>query len=110
MAEPTLTDVFGAGATQDATTLTISKAALASVGLTASTTNTAESLLLAIILKAEMTLTESNQANNSDQSLNILTATTPSYTTRNNSIYTRNSITIELDKAAGTLTIDPDDY
>lgn len=61
MAEPTLTDVFGAGATQDATTLTILKSDLAGLGLTAAAGNTAESLLISIVLKAAGLLTEVNR-------------------------------------------------
>ncbi|MBC1242280.1 hypothetical protein GNE10_35350, partial [Nostoc sp. 2RC] len=58
MAEPTLTQVFGANATQDATTITITKADLTGVGLTAASENTAESLFTAIVLKAQTALTE----------------------------------------------------
>jgi hypothetical protein len=108
MAEPTLQQVFGSNAVQDATTLTISKADL--TGLTASANNTAESLLVALILKAETYLNDTNQANNIDQSVSITTATTPSFTNRNNVVYIRDSITVEIDKIAPTLTIDPDDY
>lgn len=72
MAEPTLTEVFGAGAIQDATTLTITKADLASVGLTASAGNTAESLLAAIVLKARDYLTDVSFNSNPDQSITVL--------------------------------------
>lgn len=61
MAEPTLVDVFGANATQNATDLVIKKADLAALGLTASAANTAESLLISIILKAAAVLTEVNR-------------------------------------------------
>lgn len=56
MAEPTLAEVFGASASQDATTLTITKASLP--GLTPATNNTAESLLAAIVLQCFGTLTD----------------------------------------------------
>jgi len=72
MAEPTLQAVFGAGATQTSTTITITKADLTSVGLTASATNTAESLLAAIVLKAQTALTQSAFDTNIDQSITIL--------------------------------------
>jgi hypothetical protein len=45
-----LSQLFGGGATQTSATLTISKADL--IGLTASSSNTAESLLVAILLTA----------------------------------------------------------
>ncbi|MBD2495006.1 hypothetical protein [Nostoc sp. FACHB-280] len=110
MAEPTLTNVFGTGATQDASTLTISKSALATVGLTASGSNSAESLFVAIILLAQSYLNDTNQANNINQSVSISTASTPSFVSRDNTTYIRDSIAIEIDKLAPTLTIDPDDY
>lgn len=71
MAEPTITQVFGAGAAQTATSITIQKADLASTGLTASGTNTAESLLTAIVLKAREHLTPTNFESNTDQSITI---------------------------------------
>jgi hypothetical protein len=72
MAEPTLSQVFGAGATQTASSISISKADLATVGLTASATNTAESLLAAIVLLAKNALTDTNFEANLDQSITIL--------------------------------------
>lgn len=72
MAEPLLTDVFGANATQDASTITIAKSDLAAVGLTVSATNTAESLLASILLMAQQSLTETNFGTNQDQSITIL--------------------------------------
>lgn len=62
MAEPSLQSVFGPGATQTSTNLTISKADLATVGLTAQASNTAESLFVAFILIAAKELTEANRA------------------------------------------------
>ncbi len=72
MAEPTLVQVFGAGATQSATTITILKADLAAVGLTASASNSAESLLGAIVLNAKTYLTQANFDANINQSITIL--------------------------------------
>ncbi|MDZ8108984.1 MAG: hypothetical protein RM338_25630 [Nostoc sp. DedQUE12a] len=48
----TLTELFGASATQTATELVIKKADLVAVGLTPSANNTAEQLLVAILLQA----------------------------------------------------------
>ena len=111
MAEPSVKLVFGDGATQDATTLTISKADLTSVGLTPSATNTAESLLLAIVLKFKSVLTEAARDTNIDQSVAVVDGFSPSITTRNNLIYLRNTISVEVDKLmSGADTIDPDDY
>lgn len=110
MAEPSLAQVFGENATQDTNLLTIAKADLVAVGLAPSATNSAESLLVALLLKWQTILNDTNQANNIDQSVSITTATTPSFTNRNNAVFIRDAITVEIDKPAGTLTIDPDDY
>jgi hypothetical protein len=111
MPEPTLTQVFGVNATQTSTTLTISKADLVSVGLTASANNTAESLLLAIVLKFKAVLTGTARDTNMDQSVAVTDGFSPSITTRNNVIYLRNTISVEVDKLlTGADAIDPDDY
>jgi hypothetical protein len=109
MAEPTLVQVFGTGATQDATTITISKADL--TGLTASTTNTAESLLTALILKAKTYLNQTNFDANIDQSIVIDTGFS-SFTNRgtNNTPYRTDQLTISLAKIDSGSTLDPDDY
>lgn len=62
MAEPSLQDVFGSGATQSSANITIAKADLASVGLTAQNSNTAESIFVSLILLAARSLTEANRA------------------------------------------------
>ena len=67
--EPTLVQVFGSGATQTETQFIINKADLAEVGLTPSETNTAESLFVAIQLKAREHLTETNFQSNTEQNL-----------------------------------------
>jgi hypothetical protein len=108
MAEPTLVQVLGANATQNATTLTISKADL--TGLTASTNNTAESLLIALLLKAKAYLTTTNQENNIDQSVTITDGFIPSFVIRDNAQYRQDTLTVAMDKPAGSATIDPDDY
>lgn len=72
MAEPTLADVFGGNASQTTTTLTIEKSDLAAVGLTASATNSAESLLAALLVIARSALSQSNFESNLDQSVTIL--------------------------------------
>lgn len=109
MAEPTLQQIFGNGATQTATQLVISKADLATVGLTASATNTGESLLAAIVAFSQQTLTDTNQDINADQSISI-SNNTDTLITRNNTVYRRKSKTIEFDKADMSANFDPDDY
>ena len=112
MPEPTLVQIFGAAATQTATTITIAKADLASVGLTASATNTAESLLVAILLKAKSVLTPLALETNPDQSITVTEADFNFQTliTRNNAIYRQSSYAINLQKLDAGNIIDPDDY
>lgn len=74
MAEPTLEQVFGVGSSQDDHTLTISKDALATVGLTPQAVNTGESLFAAILKLAANSLTASNQTLNPDQHCSIQAA------------------------------------
>ncbi|ARV63368.1 hypothetical protein BZZ01_32740 (plasmid) [Nostocales cyanobacterium HT-58-2] len=109
MAEPTLQQIFGEHATQTATTLTIAKSDLAITGLTASATNTAESLMSAIILLASKYLNEENQQTNADIQITIA----PGFDTlvnRNNQTYRQRSYTVEFQKVDTTSTIDPNDY
>jgi hypothetical protein len=111
MAERTLAEVFGANASQTSTDLVIKKSDLVAVGLTASANNTAESLLVAVALKAKVTLTDEARDTNIDQSVAITDGFSPSITTRNNAIYLRNTISIEVDKLlTGADVIDPDDF
>ncbi|MEH1809645.1 hypothetical protein [Nostoc sp.] len=111
MAEPTLTAVFGANATQTSTDLVIKKSDLVDTGITPSGSNTAESLLLAIVLKFKAVLTDTARETNIDQSVAVTDGFSPSITTRNNAIYLRNTISVEVDKLlTGADVIDPDDY
>lgn len=109
MAEPTLQQIFGAGATQTATQLVITKADLAAVGLTASATNTAESLFVAIMFIAKQSLTDANLQTNPDQSISIADSF-PSLVTRNNAQYRQNTYSVNLQKLDAAVTIDPDDF
>lgn len=112
MAEPTLTAIFGAAATQTATTITITKADLTAVGLTATATNTAESLFVALLLKAKEVLTPLASETNADQSVIIALPDFNAQTlvTRNNQTYRQSSFTVNLQKLDAGNLIDPDDY
>ena len=107
MAEPTLQQIFGANATQDATTITISKADL--FGLTASASNTGESILVSINLTARNYLTEANYVSNIDQSIYIEDGLS-SFTTREDTAYRQDQITFNLAKIDTSNAINPDDY
>ncbi|NWF58116.1 MAG: hypothetical protein HXY43_02045 [Fischerella sp.] len=109
MPEPTLTEVFGGGATQTATTITINKSDLPR--LTASANNSAESLLVGILLKAKIALSKNRFDADIDQSIYIDDAY-PAFTFRgiNNDQYRVDQLTINLAKEDTSSAIDPDDY
>lgn len=111
MPKPSLAEVFGAGASQSLTTITIAKSDLASIGLTASATNSAESLLTAILLKAKSYLTEAAFEANIDQSTVVGTGF-KSTTIRgtNNTQYITDQLTVTLAKIDPQDPIDPDNY
>ncbi|HEY9660514.1 MAG TPA: hypothetical protein V6C65_18830 [Allocoleopsis sp.] len=110
MAEPTLTQVFGAGTTQDSTTFTITKADLASAGYTPSASDSAEKILAAIIDKARQSLTSTGADTNSDQSIVFDDNPFFSGTERNNTRYTRLSLTVNFDTAVSVTGIVPNNY
>jgi hypothetical protein len=109
MAEPTLTDIFGAGATQDENTITIQKSSLPR--LTPSANNTAESLLTGIVLKAQTSLTQTNFDGNIDQSIYLSTGF-PSFTNRgaDNTQYRVDQLNINFAKVDTGAIINPGDY
>lgn len=111
MAEPTLVQVFGTGAVQDANTITIQKSALATVGLTVAASNKAESILAAILLLARNHLTQANFDADIDYSI-IVENGFSSFTTRgtNNTSYRTDQLTVTLAKPDSGSTLDPDDY
>lgn len=110
MAEPSLTEIFGAGATQDANTITILKADLP--GLTPTANNSAESLWVGIFLKGKSHLSAANYEANPDQSIVISTPTigAQALTTRNNQQYRQYTENVNLYKLDNAATIDPDDF
>ncbi|MBD2435829.1 hypothetical protein [Nostoc sp. FACHB-110] len=109
MAEPTLQEIFGSNATQDINTITIRKSDL--TGLTASASNTGESLLVAILLKAKVNLTQTNFDSNIDQSIYIATGFS-SFASRgtDQTQYRTDQLTVTLAKIDQQSTFDPDDY
>lgn len=110
MAEPTLADVFGTGATQDINTITIQKSALATVGLTASADNRAEALLTAIILTAQNTLTETNRSQDLTNRHLSITYSGQDLVEQNSTMFLRDAFTILLYKSTTRSDIDPDNY
>lgn len=110
MSEPLLTDVFGAGAVQDVSTVTVQKSALSAVGLTPGAANTAESILLSIIMIASNSLTESNRLTDS-----VLRNVSVSYSGQDlvegsGSNFRRDAWTVLAYKDTPIVAVDPDDY
>ncbi|MBN3926113.1 hypothetical protein [Nostoc sp. NMS4] len=116
MAEPTIVQIFGTGATRlasGATTATtglfIPDSALTAAGLATPSTATAEGHFVALLLAAKAYLTQSNFDANTDQSL-LLADGFSSFTTRGTDNYRQDQITVSLSKIDTSSTIDPDNY
>jgi hypothetical protein len=111
MAEPLLTDIFGAGATQNASSITLLKADLP---LTAGINNRAEQILAAIVKKASLTLTPANYGTNPDQSVNMAAGfDSLVYRTDTAGVTTthlQTQIAVNFSKPQATSGITPDDY
>jgi hypothetical protein len=110
MAEPTLQDIFGAGATQDATTITILKSDLP---MTAAAVNGGERIFAAIAKKASGVLTTTAFAANADQSISAQTGfDSIIYRTFNSvqSAYLQTQLTFNFAKIQTTAGVTPDDY
>lgn len=109
MTKPTLTDVFGANASQTGTQLIINKADLAAMGLTASATNTGESLLFAIALNAKLVLSNANRLTNPDQKLAIDSGY-DQIATRGTTTYYQTAYALTAQKLNNTPVARADDY
>lgn len=109
MAEPTLESVFGTSAVQDLSIITIAKSDLP--GLTADANNTAESLLVAILLKVQIGLSQANFDSNLDQSIYVDNGF-PNFAFRgpDNDQYRVDQLTVNFAKPDIGSAINPDDY
>jgi hypothetical protein len=110
MAEPTLQEIFGAGATQDATTIHILKADLP---MTAAAVNRGEQVFSAICKKAATPLSTTNFSTNGDQSINIAPGfDSLAYRTIGTVQTTllQTQLTINFAKVQASSGITPDDY
>ena len=107
MAEATLIEIFGAGATQTATSITILKASLPT--LTPIATNTAESLLAGILLQAKTTLTTTRRDSDTSQGIAIESGY-DSLAYRGATAYYQAALSITLQKINSSTVIDADDY
>lgn len=111
MPEPSLAQVFGANASQTATELIISKSDLASIGLTPSANNTAESLLVALMLLAAGYLSTTNQDSiNPDIQVTIADSDFPQIVNRNSAKYRQITYNLNLQTIDSGFSVDPDSY
>jgi len=111
MPEPTITDVFGPGATQTATTLTILKSDLPT--LTPVAANRGEQMFMGIVLRAQGNLTPAARNLDLDRSIAIepafdqVTTRTVGGTTNN---YYQSGLTITAQKVNTNSAIVANDY
>ncbi|MBE9011032.1 hypothetical protein IQ250_12525 [Pseudanabaenaceae cyanobacterium LEGE 13415] len=110
MAEPTLQEIFGTGATQDANTLTIQKSALAAKGLNSSANNTAESLLTAIMLQAAENLTENARSSDTLNRSMTITYSGQDLLDSGGVTFRRDTFITTLYKQTQLASINPNDY
>ncbi|MBE9011033.1 hypothetical protein IQ250_12530 [Pseudanabaenaceae cyanobacterium LEGE 13415] len=110
MAEPTLADVFGANATQNETSITIQKADLQALGLTPAATNRAESILVAIVMRATSALTEVNRAQDLTNRHVTVNYAGQDLIDQSGNAFRRDAYSVLLYKSTQLATIDPDDY
>jgi hypothetical protein len=106
MAEPTLEQVFGPGATEDATNITIPKANLP--GLTVAASNRAESLFLGIVQLGAENLTQLTFAANPDQSL-VVAYASRDLTTRDGNDNVRHNYFLSAYVPTPISVVTPDD-
>lgn len=110
MSGQAITAVLGANATQTGTEITILKSDLAATGFTASTTNDGEAILIALILLAQTYLNTTNQTTITAIQTTLVSATQPSFITRNSILYRRDAITVNMDSPSTTFTLNPNNY
>lgn len=110
MAEPTLQEIFGAGATQDATAIHILKANLP---MTSAAVNRGEQIFAAIVKKASTKLNTTDFATNGDQSVTIAAGfDSLAYRTIGTVQETllQTQLTLNFAKVQPTSGVTPDDY
>lgn len=111
MAQETLQQVFGANVTQTATTLTINKADLAAVGLTANAANNPGELFTALLLNAQAgAYNSTNQGTNPEVPITITESTYPSIDVRNSQNYLQQNFTVSFETVLAATTVNPMNY
>jgi hypothetical protein len=110
MANPTLQEIFGTGATQTATTITILKADLP---MTAAAVNGGEQVLAAMAKKASTPLSSTNFGTNVDQNISITTGYDSIITRSVNNVtsnYLQTQLVFNFSKLQTSPGVTPDDY
>jgi hypothetical protein len=111
MAEPTLSEIFGATSSQTAASLTINKSDLSVTGLVPSSTNTPESLLVALIIYASRSLTETNRSSDTvNRNVTVNYSGQDLVNGSGGAFYRRDIYSALLYKSTTIATIDPGDY
>lgn len=109
MAEPTLEQIFGIGAKQDNNNVTISKDALASVGLTKVLNQNAEAIFVSILLVAHKYLNDAGQVINPDIQI-IISKEFANLTQRNNKNYREFNYNVKLQAIDNNAELKPQDF
>lgn len=111
MAEPTLAEVFGQFSGQNVGGWSLSKGDFALQGLTALEANRAESLLVAIILKAATSLTEEIRLTDlANRNVTITYSGQDLINQGGGNVFLRDTFQISLYRATTVQSVDPDNY
>lgn len=109
MADPTLQDVFGPGATQTATTITIAKADFPK--LTARVDNSGQEVFVGLILRAADFFTTTARDTDTDRKLEVTYDGQTIFPIPNSTDLDRqDTYTCVLHKTVARADVDPDDY
>lgn len=110
MSEATLSQVFGANSLQNINSVTISKADLVSVGLEPDENNSAESLLVALILLCSRELTETNRSVDLDNRSMSVVYAGQDLVSQSGRIFRRDAFSVLLYKTSAYTPVSPSDY
>ena len=109
MTKKAFTDVFPSPATQSATVWDIQKSVLTTQGLTATTTNTPQSLINSLCKYLVTLFSLANRTTNPDETLTVVYDGQTTQTT-NGAIYRVDTYRLQFYKSTPLVDPDPDDY
>lgn len=111
MAEPTLQEVFGDMSVQGSMSLSIEKSDLASVGLTPSSDNKAESLFVAILLKVRQSLNDANRSLDiQNRNVTVEFSGQDLVDQGAGNVFLRDTFQVSLYRPTTIQSVDPDNY